>query len=127
MPERTPTLPAPFSKVGSPGAPIRWVGSAGGIEFAVSADGTVPNLARLICLPVIVPFLIFAAVTASFLILEVITAFFFSCLLPTLFLPSAAQAVPVNAQISATMATIIAGDGRRDGLALKMYPFLEMT
>ena len=60
------------------------------------------------------PFLTLAAVTASFLIFAVVTAFFFSCLLPTLFLPRAAQAVPVSAQTRAMTAMTIAGDGRRE-------------
>ena len=54
--------------------------------LALLAEGTVPSLERLIWAPVIVPFLIFAAVTAPFLI----------CFVPTEFLPSleAAKAAP---------------------------------
>lgn len=71
------------------------VGSIGASAFAVPAvaavfaEGTVPSFARLICVPVIVPFLIFAALTALFLI----------CLVPTEFLPSfvAANAAPRRA------------------------------
>ena len=49
--------------------------------------GTVPRVEASICVPVSVPFLTLAAVTASFLIFAVVTAFFFSCFAPILFLP----------------------------------------
>ena len=45
--------------------------------------------------PSTAPFLIFALVTAFFLIFAVVTALAFSCLVPTLFLPSWAAAKAV--------------------------------
>ena len=88
LPSRKPGWPDdPTSRTASGG--VRELAVPAVVElFAVDAavaDGTVPSFARLIWVPVIVPFLIFAAVTAWFLI----------CLVPTLFLASfeAAKAV----------------------------------
>jgi hypothetical protein len=50
------------------------------------AAGTVPSWVRLSLLAEMAPLEIFAPVTAPFLIFLEVTAFFFSCLLPTLFL-----------------------------------------
>ena len=52
--------------------------------LALVADGTVPSALMLICLAVIVPFAIFAPLTAPFAIFFVVTAFLRSCREPTL-------------------------------------------
>ena len=82
--------------------------------FALSplvADGTVPRAATLISLPVSEPSLTLVPLTALLAIFPVVTDLFFSCLVPTVFLPRAAQALPVSAMTKAMTATTIAGEG----------------
>ena len=84
-----------------------------GVVRACVAVGTFPRVDELICVPVSVPVLTFAAVMASFLTFAVVTAFFFSCLEPTEFLPSVnATALPPSASTMAMTARTWADEMR---------------